>query len=86
MIMLVVIYQNHSLHSMIDVALQREDLIIVKRYLKAEPHANGVVDLIRRSIITLLDHFLLGLHYIYKHAGSLLAPDLSARRTHGHTT
>ena len=55
---------------MIDVALQREDLIIVKRYLKAEPHANGVVDLIRRSIITLLDHFLLGLHYIYKHAGS----------------
>ena len=41
----------------------------------------SVVDLIRRSIITLLDHFLLGLHYIYKHAGSLLAPDLSARRT-----
>ena len=40
-----------------------------------------VVDLIRRSIITLLDHFLLGLHYIYKHAGSLLALDLSARCT-----
>ena len=29
----------------------------------------------------MLDHFLLGPHYIYKHAGSLLAPDLSARRT-----
>ena len=39
------------------------------------------VDSIRRSIITLLDHFLLGLHYNYKHAGSLLAPDLVARRT-----